>query len=76
MAYFNFNNIKITGVACAVPKTKRKASDYYDQFGQDNVDKFTKMTGVQEVRRTGAYQTASDLGYAAAEKLLQQKAIN
>lgn len=76
MAYFNFSNIKITGVSCAVPKTKRKASDYYDQFGQDNVDKFTKMTGVQEVRRTGAYQTASDLGYAAAEKLLQQKAIN
>lgn len=75
MAYFNFSNIKITGVACAVPKTKSKASDYYDKFGQDNVDKFVKMTGVGEVRKTEPYQTASDLGYAAAEEVLRQKGV-
>lgn len=75
MAYFNFSNIKITGVACAVPKTKIKTSDYYDRFGQDNVDKFINMTGVEEIRKTRLHQTASDLGYAAAEELLQQKDV-
>lgn len=73
MAYFNFNNIKITGVACAVPKTKIKANDFYDRFGQDHVDKFVKMTGVEEIRKTGVHQTAADLGCAAAEELLQNK---
>lgn len=75
MAYFNFNNIKITGVSCAVPKMKVKASDYYDIFGRDDVDKFVKMTGIQEVRKTEVHQTASDLGYAAAEELLCQKGV-
>lgn len=75
MAYFNFNNIKITGVACAVPKTKVRASEYYNIFGQDNVDKFVKMTGVEEIRKTGLHQTASDLGYAAAAEVLCQKGV-
>lgn len=75
MAYFNFNNIRITGIACAVPKTKVKASHHYNKFGQEHVDQFVKMTGVEEVRKTGPHQTASDLGYAAAEELLQQKKL-
>lgn len=76
MAYFNFNNIRITGVASAVPKQKIKASQYYDKFGHDNVDKFVKMTGVKEVRKTLLHQTASDLGYAAAEELIAQKKVD
>lgn len=76
MSYFNFNNIKITGVTCAVPKNKIRATDYYDRFGQDYVEQFVKMTGVEEIRKTEPHQTASDLGYAAAEELLQKKGIN
>lgn len=76
MAYFNFNNIKITGIAAAVPKKRVKATDYYSKFGQENVDKFVKMTGVEEVRKTELHQTASDLGYAAAEELISKKGLN
>jgi 3-oxoacyl-[acyl-carrier-protein] synthase-3 len=76
MAYFNFNNIRITGVASAVPKQCVKATDYYEKFGQDGVDKFVKMTGVEEVRKTAHQQTASDLGYAAAEELISKKNLD
>ncbi len=75
MAYFNFNNIKITGIVAAVPKNRVKASDYYNSFGRENVDKFVKMTGVEEVRKTDLHQTASDLGFAAAEELISKKGI-
>ena len=44
--------------------------------GQDYVEQFVKMTGVEEIRKTEPHQTASDLGYAAAEELLQKKGIN
>lgn len=76
MAFFSFDNIVISGVASAVPKQVVKAESYYDKFGQDNVDKFVKMTGVKEVRKTSEFQTASDLGYAAAEELIARKGLN
>ncbi|MDE5864192.1 MAG: ketoacyl-ACP synthase III [Lachnospiraceae bacterium] len=76
MAYFSFDNIVITGVASAVPKQVVKAESYYDTFGKENVDKFVKMTGVKEVRKTSAFQTASDLGYIAAEDLIAKKDVD
>lgn len=76
MAYFSFDNIVISGVTSAVPKQVVKAEDYYEKFGKDNVDKFVKMTGVKEVRKASTYQTASDLGYAAAEELIARKNID
>lgn len=76
MAYFAFNNIVISGVVSAVPPNVIKAEEYYDRFGKENVDKFVNMTGVKEVRKTSVYQTASDLGYAAAEELIKRKNLD
>lgn len=70
MAYFKFNNIKVAGIACAVPSNEVTSDSYKPQFGDEEVEKFKTMTGVCASRRTSRYQTASDLGVRAATELL------
>lgn len=76
MAFFSFNNIKITGIAAAVPKTVLRTDSFYNVFGKEEVDKFISMTGVKETRRTHKHQTAGDLGYTAANEILNKKNID
>lgn len=75
MPFFNYNNIMISGVSSAVPVQKVSLDEFAERFGQETVDKFSKMTGVKEFHKTRIHQTASDLGFAAAEKLLRDKNI-
>jgi 3-oxoacyl-[acyl-carrier-protein] synthase-3 len=75
MPVFNFNNIRIAGMSCAVPKNTVKTESFKDVFGEEEVDKFMLMTGILETRRTLEHQTASDLGYTAAKELLEYKKI-
>ena len=76
MAFFHYTNIHIAGVASAVPTQRVIVDSFADSFGKETVEKFSKMTGVKEFRKTFENQTASDLGYAAAVKLLSEKNIN
>lgn len=76
MPSFSFNNIKIAGIASAVPTKVVKSSDFNDKFGEEAVQKFVDMTGVKEHRESFDHQTASDFGYVAAEKLLTEKNID
>lgn len=75
MPTFHFNNIKISGMATAVPKNIVKTESYKDRFGSEEVDKFMQMTGIIQTHHTTKFQTASDLAYSAAEKLLSHKGI-
>ncbi len=72
MPFFSYDNIKITGIASAVPTQRVCVDAFADEFGQDTVEKFTKMTGVRSFRRTLPHQTASDLGFVAAQNLLEK----
>jgi len=76
MPIFNFNNIKISGIAAAVPKQIVKTESYKSRFGNDEVDKFMAMTGIIQTHRTTEHQTASDLAFTAADKLLNHKNVN
>ncbi len=76
MSFFCTKNIKISAIAGAVPTKIVKSMDYADRFGQEAVQKFIDMTGVEEHRETHELQTASDLGFAAAENLLQKTGVN
>lgn len=76
MPVFKFNNIKISGLSCAVPKNVVRTESFKGQFGEEEVEKFMLMTGVNETRRTSEFQTASDLGYSAANALLNHKNID
>lgn len=76
MAFFNFMNIRVAGVACAVPKNEVKTESYKPLFGDEEVDKFMEMTGVKASHRTLEHQTCSDLGFRAASELLAKKGVN
>lgn len=76
MAYFEFKNIRVVGVACAVPKNKVLTESFKSLFGEEEVEKFMEMTGVRSSHRTTEYQTTSDLGYYAAKRLLEHKHVN
>jgi 3-oxoacyl-[acyl-carrier-protein] synthase-3 len=76
MAFFTFQNIKVTGISTVIPKNTVKTESYKELFGADEVDKFIKMTGITKTRRTAEHQTASDMAYSAAKRLLEHKKIN
>lgn len=70
MSAGTFCNIKISGLASAVPKRVNKIRDLADKF---EVEKFIETTGVEERRFAHKKQTCSDLCYEAAEKLIAHK---
>ncbi len=76
MPFFKFKNIKITAMACAVPTHVIKSMDYAETFGVEAVEKFISTTGVAEHRAAHENQTASDLGCAAAEEIINKKNID
>ena len=43
MAFFQFANIRVGGVACAVPSNEVKTESYKSLFGNEEVDKFMEM---------------------------------
>lgn len=76
MLLSNHQHIKIKGLAVAVPSKRIPVEKYYEVFGQDTVDKFSEMAGVKQVTRAIEQQTASDLGYEAAIRLMEEKDID
>lgn len=76
MAFFQFKNIKISCVASAVPTTIVRAIDFIPLFGEEAVKKFSEGTGVKQFRKTAENQTASDLCFAASEKIIETKGLN
>lgn len=76
MPFFSFTNVKITGIAAAVPKQRVSVEDFKEQYGEEAVAKFVSMTGIKEFRKTLPHQTASDLGYVAAEQILTDQHID
>ena len=72
MAFLEFKNAKIAGIAAGVPKNigNNLHPTEYDKVSSDySPEDFVKTTGVLE-RRYSFELTTSDLCYAAAEKLI------
>lgn len=69
MAFLNFPNVKIAGIAAGVPK---KISSNLDDVKSSvyDAEAYIETTGVRE-RRTSKTLTTSDLGYEAAEVLIR-----
>lgn len=76
MAIFNFKGIRVAAMATAMPNNEVRPDDFKEQFGDEEVEKFKKMTGVISSRKASYHQTTGDLGYIAAEKLISEKHIN
>lgn len=76
MAGAEFRNIKIAGIAGAVPKNVVRNRDLVHALGEETIERIIKTTGVEQMHKALPEQTAGDLGYAAAEKLLTKLHID
>lgn len=75
MANFSIQNVALTGMAVAVPKT-RKINLENLLFSKEDIDKFVLTTGVSEYRVVNDTTTTSDLGFEAAQKLILEMDID
>ena len=66
--FFNFKNLKISGIAAGVPKNIVKSEDLNLSADYDAAA-FIETTGIRERRYSNEF-TTSDLCYAAAERLI------
>ena len=71
-----FHNVRISGIACAVPNHKVMTDEYKGQFDDAAVERFKKATGIESRYISDGTQTASDLCYVAAEQLLSEKSVD
>lgn len=76
MAKSTIKNIAISGISVALPTKKLPVTHYNKDFGEDVVERFTTTTGVKSICRSIPEQTASDLGFEAAQNLIEEKKIN
>lgn len=67
----HYSNIKIAGMASAVPSYVMDNMDYIDVFGKRRVVKQAKMTGVYRHHLSRYYQKMSDLCMRAAEEVIR-----
>jgi len=71
MVISEFNGYKIAALSVAIPSGTIPISSFYQSFGQDLVDKFSEMAGVKQIAHTSDLQTASDLGFIAANEIFE-----
>lgn len=76
MALLNFENTGISAISAAVPHTVIKNLEYTEFFAADEVKDIVEKTGIYERRFTDSDTCASDLCFAAAEKLIADNGID
>ena len=76
MPHFRFENISVSGISTAVPSLCVDVDSFKSRFGDEAVEKFKSATGIHSFHKALDGQTASDLGFAAAEHLLTEKKID
>ena len=79
MAFCEFKNVRVSGIAAGVPKNVISNLDLKSGDGsissEYSSEDFVKLTGVEE-RRVSDVLTTSDLAFAAAERLIADLAWN
>ena len=76
MSLLRYNNIGITALAACVPSKVIDNYKYTEYFPEEDVKKVVDKIGVAERRFASDKTCASDLCYAAAEKLFQDNNID
>jgi|GEM_PF-942493 len=76
MSFYHFNNVKISGIASAVPLQSITVEQLLSRYDEIKVNDYVAETGFNSVRQSVDLQTASDLGFAAAKQLLEAKKID
>jgi len=76
MPFFSFHHISVAGISSAIPQDVVELDAFNPSFGGEVVAKFKKMTGVEKFHKAQKGQTASDLGFVAAQTLIEKKQID
>ena len=76
MALLQFNNIGIVAIQAAVPAQKIISKEQTQYFDSETIEEIVQKTGIEERRFAPEGMCASDLCYAAADKLLNDLQIN
>ncbi|MHB2153601.1 3-oxoacyl-ACP synthase III family protein [Calditrichota bacterium GD2] len=76
MAYLYYKDVGISGLAAAVPKNVINNYKYTTYFPEEDVKTIVEKTGIKERRFVDDKTCASDLCYAAAEKLFDDMSID
>ena len=76
MSFMKFSGVGIRGLSAAVPATVIDNYEYTANFGADDVKAVVDKIGVVQRRFAGADICASDLCYAAAEKLITDLSLD
>src|SRR5437868_5896374 len=71
MAFFSVDNVRMAGLAAAVPTDIRNNSDY-DYVNDAERSLLIKTTGIESMRVAETGLTTGDLCYAASEKLIKE----
>lgn len=66
----NIDGIKVSGICSVLPKNIKYVSDLSAQFGEKQIKRLKKSTGVESMHYVNKGQTASDLCFIAAKRLL------
>lgn len=76
MALLQFQGVGISAIAGAVPKNVIKNLEYTNYFKEEDVREIVEKTGIIERRFAPEGMCASDLCFAAAEKLIEENQID
>lgn len=76
MPYFHSKGIRIAGISGAVPGNCIENQGMIHIFSEKTIQNFIRYTGIKKRHITSPRQTASDLGYVAADKLLNDLQID
>lgn len=76
MPYFYSKGVRIVGISGVVPETCIENRLMTHMLSEKTVRKFIRYTGIKKRHIARAQQTASDLGYVAADKLLSDMQID
>lgn len=76
MAFLQYQGLGITAMSAAVPKQIIKGREYTEFWSEQEANDIVDKTGIEERRFADNDTCASDLCYAAAEKLIRDNEIN
>lgn len=68
--------IEIASISSCIPKNRVNLTDFNEDFGENEVNKIIKTTGINSIRKTDENTTASDLCYVAAKKVFEDNEIS
>ena len=76
MAFYEFRDIRIMGIAVAIPRNTIPLEAVMPALGRETVERFRDKAGIDYLHIAIKSQTASDLGFVASDELLRVNKIN